>query len=158
MLPMRRVSQPGAWFNRSPSSERTDLPGCRGRQISNPQPNPQFVVSCTSYGYFGSPRVLVSCCKPINATVTAEVASSSLVVPAILQIAHSNKFGFAAWEQQKSLPSSCLASESAPARSFWQIRHDCLLELAHVYTVVYIYLGGVSWPSLAYLSPGTARL
>jgi len=60
---MRRVSQPGAWFNRGPSSERTDLPGCRGRQISNPQPNPQFVVSCTSYGYFGSPRVLVSGCK-----------------------------------------------------------------------------------------------
>ena len=85
MLPMRRVSQPGVWFNRGPSSERTDLPGCRGRQISNPQPNPQFVVSCTSYGYFGSPRVLVCCCKTVRrCPVTAEVASSSLVVPAIL--------------------------------------------------------------------------
>jgi len=57
MLPIRGVSQPGAWFNRGPSSERTDLPGCRGRQI--PTHNPQFVVSRTSYGYFGSLRVLV---------------------------------------------------------------------------------------------------
>jgi hypothetical protein len=79
MLPMRRVSQPGAWFNRGPSSERTDLPGCRGRQISNPQPNPQFVVSCTSYGYFGSPRVLgvlVSGCKLSRQRSRVRVSSS----------------------------------------------------------------------------------
>jgi hypothetical protein len=27
-----------------------------------------------------------------------------------------------------------------------------------IYSAVYIYLGGKSWPSLAYLSPGTAKL
>ena len=79
MLPMRRVSQPGAWFNRGPSSERTDLPGCRGRQISNPQPNPQFVVSCTSYGYFGSPRVLVVVVKPIPAKLSRQLEGYSVV-------------------------------------------------------------------------------
>ena len=37
-----------------------------------------------TYAAFGSPRSLVSCCKTYNrAAVTAEVASSSLVVPAI---------------------------------------------------------------------------
>ena len=35
----------------------------RNTEISNPQPNPQIVMSCTAYGYFGSPRRLVSCCK-----------------------------------------------------------------------------------------------
>src|SRR5713226_9176141 len=54
-------------------------------QILNPQPNPQNAMSYTTSAYFGSPRGLVSCCKTYpSKTVTAEVASSSLVVPAIL--------------------------------------------------------------------------
>ena len=66
------------------NSERADLLGCMGRQISNPQPDPQKMMSCTTCRYFGSPRVVVSCCKTYpGKTVTAEVASSSLVVPAI---------------------------------------------------------------------------
>src|SRR5712692_2510304 len=53
-------------------------------QILNPQPNPQTAMSYTTSAYFGSPRGLVSCCKTYpSKTVTAEVASSSLVVPAI---------------------------------------------------------------------------
>jgi hypothetical protein len=52
--------------------------------IFNPQPNPQKAMSCTTCAVFGSPRVLVSCCKTSpRCAVTAEVASSSLVVPAI---------------------------------------------------------------------------
>jgi hypothetical protein len=52
--------------------------------ISNPQPNPQIALSCTTCRYFGSPRV-VSCCKTTSRhAVTEEIASSSLVVPAIL--------------------------------------------------------------------------
>src|SRR5258708_8486872 len=55
-----------------------------GCQILNPQPNPQNAMSYTTSAYFGSPRGLVSCCKTYpSKTVTAEVASSSLVVPAI---------------------------------------------------------------------------
>jgi hypothetical protein len=51
----------------------------------NPQPNPQILMSCATWRYFGSPRGLVSCCKTNpRYAVTAEVASSSLVVPAIL--------------------------------------------------------------------------
>jgi len=47
--------------------------------------NPQNAMSCTTYAAFGSPRVVVSCCKTISrSAVTAEVASSSLVFPAIL--------------------------------------------------------------------------
>lgn len=54
-----------------------------GTEFSNPQPNPQQSVSCATYAYFGSPRVFVSCCKTYyRSAVTAEVASSSLVVPA----------------------------------------------------------------------------
>jgi hypothetical protein len=32
-------------------------------EIANPQPNPQNAMSCTTCAVFGSPRVLVSCCK-----------------------------------------------------------------------------------------------
>ena len=39
------------------------LSNCPTAEISNPQPNPQNAMSCTTYKYFGSPRVLVSCCK-----------------------------------------------------------------------------------------------
>src|SRR6266702_1715488 len=46
----------------------------RGGQRGNKFSTHNTAVSCTAYGYFGSPRV----------AVTAEVASSSLVVPAIL--------------------------------------------------------------------------
>ena len=36
----------------------------RGHMLfSNPHPNPQKMMSCATYGYFGSPRGLVSCCK-----------------------------------------------------------------------------------------------
>ena len=53
--------------------------------ISNPQPNPQFVWSCMTCAAFGSPRVLVSCCRTYSrSAVTAEAAGSSPVVPAIL--------------------------------------------------------------------------
>ena len=38
------------------------LPRLIGR-ISNPQPNAQNAMSCTTCRYFGSPRGLVSCCK-----------------------------------------------------------------------------------------------
>jgi hypothetical protein len=72
--------------------------------------------------------------------VTAEVASSSLVVPAIL----SKRI------PRISLNPSCLFSTSAR-------RKPRELALENVYTWVYIYLGGKSWPSLAYLSPGTAK-
>jgi hypothetical protein len=42
-------------------------------------------MSCAAWRYFGSPRVVVSCCKTENGyAVTAEVAGSSPVVPAIL--------------------------------------------------------------------------
>ena len=52
--------------------------------ISNPQPNPQFVWSCMTCAAFGSPRVLVSCCRTYSrSAVTAEAAGSSPVVPAI---------------------------------------------------------------------------
>ena len=55
--------------------------------IPNPQSNPQhdvsYVISNDLGGPWQSPR-LVSCCKTYQgAAVTAEVASSSLVVPAI---------------------------------------------------------------------------
>jgi hypothetical protein len=44
-----------------------------------------------TYAAFGSPRSLVCCCKTFNwAAVTAEVASSSLVVPAILSSTYEN--------------------------------------------------------------------
>jgi len=50
---------------------------------TNPQPNPQFMMTCATYGYFGSPRVVVSCCKTNpRYAVTAEAAGSSPVVPA----------------------------------------------------------------------------
>src|ERR1035441_9905635 len=64
------------------------MPGSRrglAGGFSNPQPNPQKMMSCTTCRYFGSPRVVVSRCKTYPGyAVTAEVASSSLVVPAIL--------------------------------------------------------------------------
>ena len=54
-------------------------------QIPNPQSNPQNAMSYATSANFGSPRGLVSCCKSYSrSAVTAEVASSSLVVPAIL--------------------------------------------------------------------------
>src|SRR5882762_1905045 len=54
-------------------------------QILNPQPNPQNAMSYTTSAYFGSPRGFVSFCKTYPCKpVPAEVASSSLVVPAIL--------------------------------------------------------------------------
>jgi hypothetical protein len=31
--------------------------------FSNPQSNPQTMMSCATSAYFGSPRGLVSCCK-----------------------------------------------------------------------------------------------
>jgi hypothetical protein len=34
-----------------------------GTEFSNPQLNPQRLMSCTTYAYFGSLRVFVSCCK-----------------------------------------------------------------------------------------------
>jgi hypothetical protein len=56
-------------------------------QIFNPQPNPQFLYPCATCAACGSPRVFVSCCKTNSrSAVTAEVASSSLVVPAISSI------------------------------------------------------------------------
>jgi len=55
--------------------------------FSNPQPNPQEMMSCMAYGYFGSPRGFVCRCKTYSrSAVTAEVASSSLVVPAISRV------------------------------------------------------------------------
>ena len=42
-------------------------------RFSNPQPNPQIATSCTTCRYFGSPRVLVSCCETNSRyAVTAE--------------------------------------------------------------------------------------
>jgi hypothetical protein len=69
------------------------LAASKGRGVGlcllNPQPNPQNAMSCTTYAAFGSPRVLVSCCKAISrSAVTAEVASSSLVVPANFSITY----------------------------------------------------------------------
>src|SRR5262249_18154967 len=49
-----------------------------GLCLLNPQSNPQFEWSCTTCSAFGSPRVLVSCCKAISrCLVTAEAAGSS---------------------------------------------------------------------------------
>ena len=46
-----------------------------GLCFSNPQPNPQFEWSCETYAAFGSPRMLVSCCKSISrSAVTAEAS------------------------------------------------------------------------------------
>ena len=51
---------------------------------SQPTTNPQNAMSYMTSANFGSPRGLVSCCKTYSrSAVTAEVASSSLVVPAI---------------------------------------------------------------------------
>jgi hypothetical protein len=65
------------------------LAASKGRGVGlcllNPKSNPQFAWSCTTCAAFGSPRVLVSCCKAISrSAVTAEAASSSSVVPAIV--------------------------------------------------------------------------
>jgi hypothetical protein len=72
------------WRGLLRSSANNDLQSAQGSvlktfpgEIANPQPTPQNAMSCTTCAVFGSPRVLVS-------SVTAEVASSSLVVPAIL--------------------------------------------------------------------------
>src|SRR6266849_5992258 len=78
-------------------------------QILNPQPNPQNAMSYTTSAYFGSPRGLVSCCKTYpGKTVTAEVASSSLVVPAILSKGLSLLFGKSArYTRKYTLSDAC---------------------------------------------------
>jgi hypothetical protein len=48
-------------------------------EFSNPQPNPQNVMSYTTSAYLGSPRGFISRCK----IDTVEVRSSSLLVPTI---------------------------------------------------------------------------
>ena len=51
--------------------------------IFNPQSNPQNGLSSTISAYLGSIAIFVSCCKTYSrGAVRAEVASSSLVVPA----------------------------------------------------------------------------
>jgi hypothetical protein len=63
----------------------------------------QNAVSCTVYGYFGSPRVVVSCCKTYSrSAVMAEVASSSLVVPATFLLL-TEKF-LPPWEHKGTTP------------------------------------------------------
>ena len=46
--------------------------------ISNPQSNPQYMMSCATSAYFGSPRGLLSCCID-----TVEVCGSSPHGPTI---------------------------------------------------------------------------
>ena len=153
-------------------------------------------------------------------TVTAEVASSSLVVPAILFGTKRHRMGTLdgspprrsspflrfSWGQKrdhgllrlalfgcdrlririerhanrgvaqqllhnlqfrasKSKQRRIAVAKSMPADSFRDASFSTSarprareLALANVYTVLYIYPGGKSWPSLAYLSPGTAKL
>ena len=43
--------------------EKLRRAGAARLRISDPQSNPRFVMSCMTCAAFGSPRVLVSCCK-----------------------------------------------------------------------------------------------
>src|ERR1700724_3715438 len=53
--------------------------------ISNPQSNPQCMMSCTTSAYFGSPRGLLSCCKAYPCHLdTVEVCGSSPHGPTII--------------------------------------------------------------------------
>jgi hypothetical protein len=73
-------------------------------QIFNPQPNPQFLYPCATCAACGSPRVFVSCCKTNSrSAVTAEVASSSLVVPAKITLIFAYYQQGAAWDRQRSI-------------------------------------------------------
>jgi hypothetical protein len=52
--------------------------------FSNPQPNPQKMMSCTTCRYFGSPRVVVSRCKTYPGYAhTVEVVGSNPTAPTI---------------------------------------------------------------------------
>src|SRR6266699_686104 len=57
------LAGPALWYN---IAVKWPLPG-EGKVLeagfSNPQPNPQIAMSCTTCKYIGSPRGLVSCCK-----------------------------------------------------------------------------------------------
>src|SRR6267378_6106199 len=108
------------------------------------QPTTQPTIRVVLFGLrvVWQSRVVVCCCKTYpRSAVTAEVARASLVVPAV-----SSKR-----VPRISLNPSCPSSTSARPKA----RE---LALANVYTLLYIYSGGKSWPSLAYLSPGTAKL
>jgi hypothetical protein len=53
-------------------------------EIVNPQPNPQFDMSCMTCAAFGSPRMLANSRNTYSRSLfTAEAAGSSPVVPAI---------------------------------------------------------------------------
>src|SRR5882672_2689567 len=94
--------------------------------IFQPTTQPTIRVVLCGLRVVGSPRVVVCCCKTYSrSAVTAEVASSSLVVPAIL----SKRI------PRISLNLSCPFSASAQPK----LQE---LALANVYTLVYIYLGG----------------
>src|SRR5258708_31014197 len=52
--------------------------------FSNPQSNPESMMSCTTSAYFGSPRGLLSCCKSYPCYLdTVEVCGSSPHGPTI---------------------------------------------------------------------------
>src|SRR5258708_39241877 len=52
--------------------------------FSNPQSNPESMMSCTTSAYFGSPRGLLSCCKSYPCHLdTVEVCGSSPHGPTI---------------------------------------------------------------------------
>jgi len=88
-----------------------------GHDFPDPQLNPQELVTCATCVYFGSPRVLVSCCKTDpRYAVTAEAAGSSPVVPAIL---------LRSLDSPPSLFDQIGASQAAP-RCIRQI-HSCLV-------------------------------
>src|SRR6266852_5303229 len=57
----------------------------------------------------------------------------------------------------RRIPILCRGTLRAGAPPFERPRAR-KLALANVYTLMYIYPGSKSWPSLAYLSPGTAKL
>ena len=61
----RKENSPPALLCRTLRPARKDVARSteRSKPFSNPQPNPQNAMSCTTYEVFGSPRGLVCCCK-----------------------------------------------------------------------------------------------
>src|ERR1017187_4923222 len=88
LTPMDHGSRGASSLHNHGSTHRRFAGKSRGHALClNPQLNPQNLLSCPTSAYLGSPRGLVSRCKTYRGSpVTAEVAGSSPVVPAISQL------------------------------------------------------------------------
>jgi len=65
-----------------------------------------------------------------------------------------------AWYMKNGIPDGDVKAAAVPGAIDAVVARPRARELAlaNVYTLLYIYPGGKLWPSLAYLSPGTAKL